>query len=384
MGGQEQSKKAVPEALAPDTEMILAALTEAVFVVDVEGSLCFVNQAAESMLGRSRRSLLGARAALVFEGADWLTELLLRMNTRTSSTVETKPGTSDSALRADGPLGTDRGERHIIAVATPVRDREGMPDGLALVLQDPARHYRLAGNTEGPELDQLVAQMAHEVNNPLSGIRGAAQLLGRKLGEQPQLAELAEYTDMIVRQVDRMSDLVTALLQLEAPKPKMRPVNIHRVLNEVMLLEHSTAAAKRVALKHEFDPSLPEVFGNPSQLQQLFLNVVKNAIEACPTDGGAVHLTTRMETNFYIETGTERRRYIAVDVNDNGGGMDEETASKVFNPFFTSHGNGHGLGLTIARNISLGHNGNIEVDGRAGKGARFTVHLPVAELRESA
>ena len=111
---------------------------------------------------------------------------------------------------------------------------------------------------------------------------------------------------------------------------------------------------------------------------------MKNAIEACSTDGGAVHLTTRMETNFYIETGTERRRYIAVDVNDNGNGMDEETASKVFNPFFTSHGNGHGLGLTIARNISLGHNGNIEVDGRAGKGARFTVHLPVAELRESA
>ena len=372
MAAQEKRAEQRPEPpVAPDTEMVLAALTEAVFVSDTDGRVSSVNQAAESLLGRSRRALLGTSANLLFEGAPWLTDLLLRMGTRMGP---------ESILRADGPLSTDEGERHIVAVASVVRDREGLPAGIALVLSDPGRRYRLTGG-ERPDLDQLIAQLAHEVNNPLSGIRGAAQLLGTKLDGRP---ELAEYTDMIVRQVDRMSGLVDALLQLEMPRPRMRPVNIHRVLNEVMLLEASSAEAKSVALEHEFDPSLPEVLGDAPQLQQLFLNVVKNAVEACPAGGGRVCLVTRMETAFYVETGTERRRYSAVEVSDNGCGLGEDTMSKVFDPFFTNRANGHGLGLTIARNISLIHNGNIEVDSHEGDGARFTVHLPVAEHREAA
>lgn len=364
---------------APDPGTVLAALTEAVFVIDTSARISFVNQAAESMLGRSRRLLLGSGANLVFKDAQWLTELLLRMGTRvgTGTDPRSQAGT-ESTLRANGPLQTDSGERDIIAVATLIRDREGLPDGIALVLHDPGRRYRLTGGGEGPGLDQLIAQMAHELNNPLSGIRGAAQLLGEKL-DGP--AELTEYTDMIVRQVDRMAGLVDALLQLEAPQPDMRPVNIHRVLNEVMLLEQSSATAKRVSVEHEFDPSLPEVLGDGPQLQQLFLNVLKNAVEACPLDGGRVNMATRMETDFYIETGNERRRYIAVEVTDNGLGIDEETISKVFNPFFTSRGSGHGLGLTIARNISLIHNGNIAVRSHKGQGACFTIQLPVAEQR---
>jgi two-component system nitrogen regulation sensor histidine kinase GlnL len=230
------------------------------------------------------------------------------------------------------------------------------------------------------ELDSLVSRVAHELNNPLAGIRGAAQMLGGKLADRP---ELAKYGDMIVRQVDRMSQLIEGLLALEPAPATMEPLNIHRVLNDVVLLAQTEAQSRGVEIALAFDPSLPEIRGSHDQLQQLFLNLLKNAVAACPGAEGRVTVTTRMENRFYVETPSERVRYIVVEVADNGTGLDEETRRHMFTPFFSRRKGGTGLGLAIAHNIAVAHKGRISADNGDIGGARLRVTLPVADTRRT-
>ncbi len=116
------------------------------------------------------------------------------------------------------------------------------------------------------------------------------------------------------------------------------------------------------------------------QLQQLFLNILKNAVRIAPEQRGRVRVSTRMENTFYVETGARRVRYIAVDIVDNGPGFDEDTRRRLFTPFFSLSSGGHGLGLSIARNIAIAHGGRIQAENVEGGGARFRVNLPVHEL----
>jgi len=163
----------------------------------------------------------------------------------------------------------------------------------------------------------------------------------------------------------------------------MEAVNIHRVLHEVILLEQAAAGTRGVQIATEFDPSLPEVVGNSDQLQQLFLNLIKNAVTACPSSGGRVLIGTRMENRFYVETARQRLRYIAVEVTDNGPGLDTEALEHMFTPFFSQTPGGHGMGLSIARNIATAHRGHLHGGNSELGGASFRVTLPVSEQRRT-
>jgi two-component system nitrogen regulation sensor histidine kinase GlnL len=351
-----------------DFEMVLASLLDGVLAFDADQKVVYVNAAAEALIGHSRRELIGRHHSSVFPDAGWLAELVGRAF-----------ASVDASLRDEGKLGRDR-PTQVLAVASHLIDPSGAREGIVLALHDLGRRHWLESEEQSrarlEEVDRMVASVAHELNNPLSGIRGAAQLLSRKLRDNP---ELANYGDLIVRQSDRMADLIRGLMRLEAPPPAFEPVNIHRVLNEVILLERASAESLGVRVQTEFDPSLPEVHGHGDQLQQLFLNLMKNAIRACPPKTGRVRVSTRMENSFYVETGTRRLRYIAVDVIDNGEGFDEETRRRLFMPFFSRSSGGHGLGLSIARNIAISHGGRIQADNAEEGGARFRVNLPVSE-----
>lgn len=363
------AQPAPPAHQAPSIshEMVLASLLEAVVAVDGDGLTVYVNQATESLLGASRRSLLGQSYHEVFSGAPWLCEAIDHM-----------ANAPESSLRTEGSLDGPNGAREIVSLVSDLRDLDGNPNGTVVMIHDLGRRRQLRtediARTRRQQLERLVASVAHELNNPLSGIRGAAQLLGKTLAGD---SDTAEYTDMIVRQTDRMAGLIRSLMSLETPPPQMQPVNIHRVLNEVVLLEDAEAKQHGVVINHEFDPSLPEIVGDPGQLQQLFLNLVKNAIQACPATNGEVCISTRMETNFYVTTEHKRLRYISIDIRDNGNGIDDDTMAQMFTPLFSRTEGGHGLGLTIANNIATSHNGNIEVESCAGDGACFRVTLPV-------
>jgi len=356
----------------PDFELVLASLLGGVIVLSADDRISFVNPSAELMLQRSGSVLVGRPVSALDGPAPWLGELL----THSKSSPE-------SSVRSEGRVG-GRGGIDVVAVASALRDRAGRADGTVIVLHDLGSRQWLydveLARTRLAELDGLVSRVAHELNNPLAGIRGAAQMLGSKLSERP---ELARYGEMIVRQADRMSELIKGLLALEAPPPVMETLNIHRVLNDVILLAQTEAAAQGVQITAAFDPSLPEVRGNHDQLQQLFLNLLKNAIAACPAGKGHVTVSTRMEHRFYIETPSERVRYIVAEVVDNGPGLDEETRAHMFTPFYSRRKGGSGLGLAIAHNIATTHKGRLTADNAQTGGARLRLTLPVAEIRRA-
>ncbi|MBI5503580.1 MAG: hypothetical protein HY899_02180 [Deltaproteobacteria bacterium] len=351
----------------PDHEAVLASLLEAVFAFTGGGRLSFVNPAGETLVGRSRRVLIGRTAAEIFAHSGWIAEMLGRLDSE------------HAALREEGALDTPAGRLRIVAEATAVHDSV---TGSVLVLYDldsrRSLRHQDRSRQRAAELDRLVAQLAHEINNPLSGIRGAAQLLGRKLGER---ADLVEYTDLIVRQVGRITGLVEALMALEAPLARHERLNIHRVLNEILLLERPGAAQRGIAIEAEFDPSLPDTYGDPDRLQQLFLNILRNALAMCPTPGGRVRVTTRMEHSYYVEKESRRSYFFTVSIADNGPGLDEEALAHMFSPLFSRRKGGHGMGLAIAGAIATAHDGRIRAENLAEGGAVFHVTLPVATAR---
>jgi two-component system nitrogen regulation sensor histidine kinase GlnL len=355
-----------------DPEIVLANMVGGIVVLEPAGRIVYVNPAAEAILGRSKRSLVDTLGAVAFAECNWLMQLLVRVDAG-----------GETSVRNEGRVGPGEGI-DVVAVVSALRDANGDRHGSLLALHDLTTRHRLerdqVAHTRVEELDRMIATVAHELNNPLSGIRGAAQLLAKKLDAN---SELAEYANMIVRQSDRMTDLMQTLLGLSAVGPQMEPTNIHRVLNEVLLLEKTRGDEKHVCLVPIFDPSLPKIEGNSAQLQQLFLNIIKNAITACPATSGRVEVATRIETSFYVTTASHSHRYITVEIRDNGPGLDDETAEQMFTPFFSRSGEGHGLGLAIARNITLAHRGQLNAENIAGGGACFRVLLPVAKARSN-
>ncbi len=351
----------------PDHEAVLASLLEAVFAFTGAGTLSFVNPAGEALVGRSRRVLLGRTAVEIFAHSSWIAEMLGRLDTE------------HAALREEGTLDTPAGRLRILAEAATVHDSI---TGSVLVLYDldsrRSLRHQDRNRQRAAELERLVAQLAHEINNPLSGIRGAAQLLGRKIGDA---SPLVEYTDLIVRQVDRITGLVEALMALEAPLVRHELLNIHRVLNDVMLLERPGAAQRGIVIEAEFDPSLPDTHGDPDRLQQLFLNILRNAVAMCPDRGGRVRVTTRMEHSYYVEKESRRVYFFTVSITDNGPGLDEEALAHMFSPLFSRRKGGHGMGLAIAGAIAAAHDGRIRAENLTEGGAAFHVTLPVATAR---
>jgi two-component system nitrogen regulation sensor histidine kinase GlnL len=354
-----------------DHEAVLASLLEAVVAFGPGGQVNFVNPAAESLLSRSGRTLVGRNTSEVFSSTPWLAEMLRRLDPE------------HPAVREQGDLVTSRGRVPILAEATLVPDREQASTAGALVLYDLSRRSELQSQENQrrrvAEFDRMAAQFAHEINNPLSGIRGAAQLLGRRLKGQ---TDLVEYTELIVRQVDRLSELVEELMALEAPVLRKEPVNVHRIMDELMLLERSAADLRGIVFESEFDPSLPEVSGDAARLEQLFLNILHNAVAHCPPSLGRIRIATRMDHSFYVDRNSERVSFLTVSIADNGPGLDEDALEHLFSPLYSRRPGGHGMGLAIAGAIAMAHEGRIRAANVPGGGAIFHVTLPLARTRE--
>jgi two-component system nitrogen regulation sensor histidine kinase GlnL len=349
-------------------EAVLASLLEAVVAFGPDGRIHFVNPAAEQLLGRSSRTMLGRDRCEVFAASGWIVDILRRL------------GPSPQNIREEGELVRASDRVPVFAEATMMTEqRPGSGSGGVLVLHELGNRGMLQvqelQRRRVVELDRMAAQFAHEINNPLAGIRGAAQLLGRRLEDRQ---DLAEYTSMIVRQVDRLSGLVEALMALEAPLLRRQPVNIHRILNELMLLERSAAEERGIVFEPHFDPSLPDVDGDPARLEQLFLNILRNAVAHCPASLGRIRIATRMEYGVVVDRETGRVSYLTVSITDNGPGLDDEALEHLFSPLFSRRTGGHGLGLAIANAIAMAHDGRIRAANVPGGGATFHITLPLA------
>jgi len=217
---------------------------------------------------------------------------------------------------------------------------------------------------------QMIRQLAHEIKNPLGGIRGAAQLLERQLAEE----ELTEYTDVVISETDRLAALVDTLLGPGGP-PNKQPVNVHELLEYVIRIIEAEEP-KKLTFVRDYDPGLPLIDLDRDQIVQAFLNLVRNA--AAALDGqGTITLRSRAVTNFTI--GDKRHRVIAsIEIEDDGPGIPPDMQDSVFYPLVTSRPDGTGLGLPAAQELLSRHGGLIEFESRPGRTA-FFIRVPLQQ-----
>jgi two-component system nitrogen regulation sensor histidine kinase GlnL len=220
---------------------------------------------------------------------------------------------------------------------------------------------------------QLAAGIAHEVRNPLAGIRGAAELLQSKL-EEP----LRRYPDLIRDEADRLRRLLDDLSELTRGSDlRLQPRNLHRILDDLVDLNRQDPSWSALEIVREYDPSLPEVEVDPDRIAQVFLNLIHNAAQAMGGHG-CLTLRTGLEALYHVSAeGEHPVRMVRIRVGDTGAGIPEEDLEHVFTPFFTRREGGSGLGLAIAQHWVVRHGGRIELESKLDRGTRVTVLLPV-------
>lgn len=348
---------------------ILSSLIDGIVVVDSEFRIITFSAAAEQMMGIKAGSVLGKKLNQIFEKNPEIHALVQK-------TFETGRSHSDSEFSIKGYFG----DRRDIGLATsPLRDPQGSAMGVVIVFRDLSQikvlEERLRKGERLASLGILSAGMAHEIRNPLGGIRGATQLLQDELQEG---SGLNEYIEIIIREVDRLNNIVKGLLEFARPAAlKLRPINLHQTLDQVVSLVEMEVPKERVRFVRHLDPSLPEVLADPDQLTQVFLNLFKNGLDAMGGEG-VLTLTTRMLPGYKRQPGEHAKRgMVAVDVEDQGCGMEAEETEKIFNPFYTRKAGGVGLGLAITHRIIEEHGGKIDVTSEPDKGTRVRVSLPI-------
>ena len=351
----------------PSSTHLLSALPVPVVLLDAQERFRFANPAAELFLGISSASLSQMQ----------LTDLLPE-DSRLPALVR-------QVRAADAPISD-----HDLTLQSPRIYRDGvaargapmpeMPGAVLLTLQDGStaqkldRQLNFRGAARGASA--MAAMLAHEVKNPLSGIRGAAQLLEQSASEGDR-----ELCILIQDEVDRIRDLVERMDMFSERPLEREAVNIHEVLDHVRRIA-GTGFASHIRIVEEYDPSLPPVWGNRDQLVQILLNLVKNAAEAVPPVGGEIVLSTayRHGVRLAIPGSLERVHLpLEVSVRDNGPGIDEEVRATLFEPFITTKRGGQGLGLALVAKLVADHGALIACESRPGRTAfRLSLAMPPA------
>ena len=348
-----------------DATSVLNALADVMLVVDLKDEIRFANLAAEEFFDASAAWLAGRRLADLMPADSPLFALVEQVRRGTSSVSE-----------YGVVLNTPRvGEHFVTAQVAQLTEQSGSVV-ISLHEQSIARKidHQLTHRNAARSVTAMAALLAHEVKNPLSGIRGAAQLL-----EQSAPPEDRELTRLICDETDRICALVDRMEVFSNGRPIERgPVNIHAVLEHVRKVAQN-GFAKQIRFIESYDPSLPPVHGNRDLLVQLFLNLVKNAAEAAPEQGGEIVLSTAYQQGVRLAVpGSDSRTQLplVVSVQDNGGGIAEELRTHLFDPFVTTKSNGSGLGLALAAKIVGDHGGVIEFDSEPRRTV-FKVMLPI-------
>ncbi|MCB8873946.1 two-component system sensor histidine kinase NtrB [Acidisoma silvae] len=358
----------VPTTQLPEAVSVLAAMPVAVVVLSEDNRFTYANSAAEQFLGISFPQLAQMSLDDILPEDSPLFLMVNQLRTGASSIA-------DHDLSFDGPRLNKKG----ISVQGTTLEETG---SVLLVLQDGntvrSLDRQIAARNAARSITGMAAILAHEIKNPLSGIRGAAQLLESSVAEADQ-----ELAVLIRDEADRIRALVDRMEVFGEKPVAMEAVNIHRVLEHVRRLARS-GFGDGLRFSESYDPSLPSVWGNRDQLVQVLLNLVKNAADALIAGGAAeseITLITRYQHGLRLANPTSESDNrvelpLLVVVRDNGPGIPEDIRPHLFEPFVSSKPSGQGLGLALVAKIIADHGGLIEVESRPGR-TEFRLHLPM-------
>lgn len=361
----EKSDIASFDPSRPDAEAQIAGIVFALLLVDGNTCIAEANHAAENLLGRSAKRLVGQSLLDVIGHVDPRVEYRLRE--------------IDSALVArDIRIEAADGEKRVNMTVSPLSNNPGW----RVVTFSEIGHDETGGNDELGSSLGAPSILAHEIKNPLAAIRGAAQLAARKLPlKDKKLARMiTDEVDRIARLIDRMQELGSRNTEAAAP------CNPHEAIRSAIATVRAASGqpgARTIEIREEFDPSIPPAWVNRDALEQVLINLVSNARDAVSAiEGGEITVQTRFVSGLAfsaIRLGRAVRLPVEITVSDNGPGIDPAMRDHVFEPFVSSKQSGQGLGLALVRKLVRDMNGSIHHDRDTKNGlTHFRVHLPLA------
>jgi two-component system nitrogen regulation sensor histidine kinase GlnL len=352
-------------------EHIFSSFVDGVILMSPNGTIDKANPAVEEMFRSSIESLMDKPLTEIFPGQSEINAKIQETLTR---------GVSFRDVRGQGFRKASQSSFPVSVTVSPYTNNGVPSKGAVLHVRDMSLFKELEESSkrmdELSHLGALSLGMAHEIKNPLVAISGSAQLLRRRLPDQHH-----KFLDVVIKESDRINRMMERMLDFARPMQlEMKLLNIHQTLEEILLLEKKNANAN-IQFIQNYDPSLPKVEGDEDQLKQVFLNLIRNALEAMPEEGGTLELMTRIHSNYTVKTDKHpnSRQAILVEIRDSGSGIEAEDLNNIFTPFHTTKSKGSGLGLPLSLKIVENHKGKISVQSETGKGTRVQVFLPVEQ-----
>jgi two-component system nitrogen regulation sensor histidine kinase GlnL len=341
-------------------DTLINSLKETIILFDKKTKITFINKSGEELLRKSSKDITGKKLLQVFN-SEKIISPLIKKTIREGRSLRGKSVSWNigHAINIDFSLSPFFVNYRIDGAILSLSENINITD-------------REDYDYDFDSAVYLLGTIAHEIKNPLGGIKGAAQLL-RTVARN---GSLDEYTSLIIRETDRLNSILQDYLTI-CKNPSLHPVNIHEVLEKSLAILNIPVLKAGIAIRRMYDPSLPQIQGDEAKLLQVFLNIIKNAVESMKK-GGRLDITTSPSRESFIDHG-KIKKWVLISIKDTGKGIPERDLKKIFLPFYTKKKSGTGIGLALSKKVIKDHGGFIKVESQLNRGTVFHLYMPFGQ-----